>query len=148
MSELGHIALYVRDLQASLRFYIEVVGLEQHGLIFGGRGALLGGGRTHHELLLMQVSVVPEGLVGRRIGLYHMGWKVGENLEALKLACNRVVAAGLSIDGMSDHTITHSIYLKDPDGNEVELYVDNPEFDWSKDKSWMNEPVKPLSIQL
>jgi len=52
------------------------------------------------------------------------------------------------IDGLSDHTISQSIYLQDPDGNEVELYVDNPAIEWRRDKCWMNEPVKPLDLQL
>ena len=148
MSELGHVVFYVHDLQASLRFYTQAVGLQLQGHIFGGRGALLSGGRTHHELLLIQAGDAPGPLQGRRIGLYHTGWKVGDDLDVLKRVYQRVIEAGYMIDGLSDHTISQSIYMKDPDGNEVELYVDNPAVEWRSDSSWMNEPVKPLDLLL
>ena len=148
MSELGHVVFYVRDLQASLLFYTEVVGLELQGRIFGGRGALFSGGRTHHELLLIQVGDAPGPLQGKRIGLYHTGWKIGDSLDALRAAYMRATEAGVPVDGISDHTISKSLYLKDPDGNEVELYVDNPEIDWRNDRRWMDAPVKPLDLDL
>ena len=148
MSELGHVVFYVRDLQASLLFYTEVVGLELQGRIFGGRGALLSGGRTHHELLLIQVGDAPGPLQGKRIGLYHTGWKIGDSLDALKESYMRATKAGVPVDGISDHTISKSLYLKDPDGNEVELYVDNPEIDWRNDRRWLEAPVKPLNLDL
>lgn len=146
MTELGHIVYYVRDLDVSLRFYQQAVGLSVSGRIFNDRAALLSGGRTHHELLLIQVGDAPGPLSGRRIGLYHAGWKVGESLDALRQTRERVLALGYVIDGMSDHTISQSIYLRDPDGNEVELYVDNRNLDWQKDTSWMEAPVKPLKL--
>lgn len=147
MSELGHVVFYVRDLGASVRFYTEAVGLEEQGRIFNQRGALLSSGRTHHELLLLQVGDnAPGPLQGKRIGLYHTGWKVGEDLATLQRVRQRVEKAGFVIDNMADHTVSQSLYLHDPDGNEVELYVDNPDIDWRQDKSWMQQPVKPLRI--
>ncbi|MDH4134235.1 MAG: VOC family protein [Gammaproteobacteria bacterium] len=127
-----------------LAFYTDVVGLTSKGSIFHGRAALLTGGRTHHELLLIEVGDGDGPLTGHRIGLYHVGWKVGETLDALHAARARCEAAGVPIDGMSDHTVSQSLYLRDPDGNEVELFVDNPAFDWRKNDSWMEAPVKPL----
>ena len=144
MTELGHVVYYVRDLQAALSFYREVVGLTHCGTIFNGRGALLSGGRTHHELLLIEAGEAPGPLTGKRIGLYHVGWKVGETLDDLRAARERVEALGHVIDGQADHTISYSLYLRDPDGNEVELYVDNPDCDCKNDTSWMEAPVKPL----
>ena len=146
MSELGHIVYYVRDLDDSVRFYTVAVGLVIKGYIFDRRGVLLSGGRTHHELLLLQIGDAPGPLQGRRIGLYHTGWKVGEDLETLRHVRQRVTDAGFVIDGLADHTISQSIYLKDPDGNEVELYVDNPNVDWRNDTSWMSAPAKPLEL--
>lgn len=146
MSELGHVVFYVRDLNESLRFYTEAVGLKEEGRIFDQRAALLSGGRTHHELLLVQVGNAPGPLQGKRIGLYHTGWKVGEGLATLAQVRQRVEKAGFLIDNMADHTISQSLYLHDPDGNEVELYVDNPGIDWRNDKSWMEQPVKPLRL--
>ena len=146
MPELGHIVLYVRDLEKSRDFYREVVGLRQVGMIFNNRGAVLSSGRTHHELLLIQVNDAPGPLQGKRIGLYHVGWKVGNDLDDLRRAKQRVEAFGAVIDGLADHTVSQSLYIRDPDGNEVELFVDNPDFDWKKSDSWLDAPVKALKL--
>lgn len=146
MTELGHVVYYVRNLEASLKFYHEAVGLEVSGKIFNGRAALLTGGRTHHELLLIQVGEATGPLAGKRIGLYHVGWKIGESLQDLKQKRDSILEQGYRIDGLSDHTVSQSIYLRDPDGNEVELFVDDPSFDWENDTSWMAASVKPLVL--
>jgi len=57
-----------------------------------------------------------------------------------------ILEQGYPIDGLSDHTVSQSIYLRDPDGNEVGLFVNNPDFDWDNDTSWMAAPVKPLVL--
>lgn len=146
MSELGHVVFYVRNLETSAAFYRDVVGLSEVSRLFGGRAAMFSGGRTHHELLLIEVGAAPGPLQGRRIGLYHVGWKVGDSLAALRDARQRIVAAGHAIDGMSDHTVSQSLYLRDPDGNEIELFVDDPAADWKHDRSWTEAPVKPLRL--
>lgn len=146
MAELGHVVLYVRDLPVALEFYTNVVGLDLRGRIFKGRGALLSGGRTHHELLLIEAGEAPGPLTGHRLGLYHIGWKLGDSLDILRAARQRIEAAGIALSGVADHTVSHSLYLEDPDGNEIELYVDNPTFNWRQDDSWMEAPVKPLRL--
>ena len=146
MTNLGHVVFYVRDLERSVKFYTEVVGLDISGMIFNGRAALLSGGSTHHELLLIQVGEAQGPVHGRRIGLYHVGWKIGDSIEQLKILYDKLIDLDYAIDGLSDHTISHSIYLRDPDGNEVELYADNPDYDWITDNSWMEAPVKPLNL--
>ena len=146
MTNLGHVVFYVRDLEQSLKFYTDAVGLSLSGKIFQGRAALLTGGSTHHELLLIQVGEAQGPMHGKRIGLYHVGWKIGESLDELKAMYNKLVELDYAIDGLSDHTISQSIYLRDPDGNEVELYVDDTGFDWRNDDSWMEAPVKPLDL--
>lgn len=146
MPELGHVVLYVRELARSLAFYRDIVGLNVVGEIFDGRAAMLSGGRTHHELLLIEVGNAPGPLAGRRIGLYHVGWKIGDSLAELRAMQQRLEQHKVDIDGISDHTISQSLYLRDPDGNELELYVDDPSIDWKRDRSWMEAPVKPLRL--
>jgi catechol 2,3-dioxygenase len=146
MTTLGHVVFYVRNLQKSVRFYTDIVGLELKGRIFDNRAALLSGGSTHHELLLIQIGDAEGPLQGKRIGLYHVGWKVGDNLDILKKLLIKLQTLDFPVDGLSDHTISQSIYLRDPDGNELELYVDDPNFDWKNDDSWMQAPVKPLDL--
>lgn len=146
MIELGHVVYYVRDLETSLKFYQEAVGLDVCGRIFNGRAALLTGGRMHHELLLIQVGEADGPLHGKRIGLYHIGWKIGNSLGELKTRQEKLHSLGYTIDGLSDHTISQSIYLRDPDGNEVELYVDDPDYYWKTNSDWMQAPVKALKL--
>jgi catechol 2,3-dioxygenase len=146
MTNLGHVVYFVRDFEHSVKFHTEAVGLDLCGSIFNGRAALLSGGNTHHELLLIQTSNAEGPLQGKRIGLYHVGWKIGDSIEELSACYHRLSKLGYAVDALSDHTISQSIYLRDPDGNEVEMYVDNPDYDWRNDDSWMEAPVKPLKI--
>lgn len=146
MVQLGHVVLYVRNLDTSIGFYHDVIGLTVEGKIFNNRAAVLTGGSTHHELLLIEVGDAPGPMEGRRLGLYHIGWKIGDTLDDLRAVRDRIEEAGVEIDGMADHTISFSIYIRDPDGNENELFVDNPEFDWRASDAWMEQPVKPLSL--
>jgi len=146
MTTLGHVVYYVRDLEASLQFYCDVVGLDICGRIFNNQAAILTGGKTHHELLLIRVGKAEGPLQGRRIGLYHAGWKIGDSIKELKAHYHKLLELGYAIDGVSDHTISQSIYLRDPDGNEVELFVDDPDYDWKHDTGWMEMPVKLLDL--
>jgi len=143
---LGHVVFYVKDLKRSLAFYRDVVGFQEIGQIFGGKAAALTSGRTHHELLLIEVGDVPGPPSGIRRGLYHIGIKVGDSLDELRTAKQDLERAGISISGMSDHTVSQSLYLHDPDGNEVELYVDAPDVDWKRDPKAVLAPIKPLVL--
>ena len=146
MIELGHIVFYVHNLATSLKFYHDTIGLTLSGKVFNDRAAVLTGGRTHHELLLIEVGEATGPLEGHRIGLYHVGWKIGESLDELRQMRDRLLEQGYDIDGQSDHTVSQSLYLRDPDGNEVELFVDNPDIDWRTETAWMEEPVTTLVL--
>ncbi|MCH2446498.1 MAG: VOC family protein [Candidatus Marinimicrobia bacterium] len=144
---LGHIVFYVRDLETSLKFYEKVLGLKR---IEGGelpfKAAALTSGRTHHELLLIEVGDAPGPPPGPRRGFYHAGFKIGDSLDELKKAYHELYSAGIQVKGMSDHTISKSIYLHDPDGNEIELYVDDPDVDWEDDPAAVLSPIRPLDL--
>ncbi len=143
---LGHVVFYVKDLQRSLGFYRDLLGFKEVGRIFNGAAAALTSGRTHHELLLIQVGDAPGPPTGRHRGLYHIGIKVGDSLDELRQAKRELEQARVSIDGMSDHTVSQSLYVKDPDGNEVELYVDADESIWKNDPAAVLSPIKPLRL--
>jgi catechol 2,3-dioxygenase len=143
---LGHVVFYVKDLQRSLEFYRDLIGFQEVGRIFNGAAAALTSGRTHHELLLIQVGEAPGPPSGRRVGLYHIGIKVGDSLEELRVAKGELEHAGVTIDGMTDHTVSQSLYLRDPDGNEVELYVDADESVWKNNPAAVVSPIKPLHL--
>lgn len=143
---LGHVVFYVKDLERSLKFYRDLLGFKEVGRIFNGDAAALTSGRTHHELLLIQVGDAPGPPNGRRRGLYHIGIKVGDSLDELREAKRELEQAGISIDGMSDHTVSQSLYLKDPDGNEIELYVDADASIWKNNPAAVVSPINPLHL--
>lgn len=148
IKELGHLVLYVRDLDRSARFYGDVLGwtrLDTPGLPFPA--AAFSGGRTHHELLLIEVGpdAQPQPR-GRRVGLYHFGLKVGDSDDDLREALRHIREAGVEVVGMSDHTVSHSLYIVDPDGNEIELYIDVPGVDWANNPALVMAPIKPLAL--
>jgi len=155
IKDLGHIVLYVRDLQRSVRFYRDVLGFRQifptpgdpDGSRFPAAAFSSASGRTHHELLLIEVGAdaAPQP-AGRRVGLYHFGLKVGDSDDELRDALRRLQQAGVTVTGTSDHTVSHSLYLLDPDGNEIELYVDVPGVDWKSDPTLVVSPIKPLRL--
>ena len=143
---LGHVVFYVKELERSLAFYRDLLGFKEVGRIFGGAAAALTSGRTHHELLLIEVGEAPAPPRGRRLGLYHIGIKIGDSLEELRAAKRELEQAGVHISGMSDHTVSQSLYLHDPDGNEVELYVDADEAIWKRNPAAVLSPIKPLVL--
>ena len=144
---LGHIVFYVKDLEVSLRFYEKILGWERitsDTLPFNA--AALSSGRTHHELLLIEVGDAPKRPIGRRIGFYHAAFKIGDSIDELKSAYKDLIKYGADIIGTSDHTVSKSVYLLDPDGNEIELYIDDSKYDWESDPSLVLSPIKPLSL--
>jgi catechol 2,3-dioxygenase len=148
--ELGHLVLYVHDVRRSAAFYREVLGWRQ---ILPEPGvdpvtvAAFSSGRTHHELLLIEVGADAEEIPrGRRVGMYHFGLNVGETDDDLRAMVGTLEKAGATIVGASDHTVTHSLYIEDPDGNEIELYVDVPGVDWKSDPSLVAAPIRPLRL--
>lgn len=150
IKELGHVVLYVRDLKRSAEFYRDILGW--HSILDdvpGMRAPVMAfsSGRTHHELLLIEVGADAAPLAGgRRVGLYHIGLKVGDSDDELRDALVAITNAGVTLVGTSDHTVTHSLYVLDPDGNTVELYVDVPGVNWRDDPSLVASPIKPLAL--
>ena len=146
VKELGHIVLYVRDLERSRRFYRDVLGWNEVTEL-GGFGAMFSSGRTHHELLLIEVgpnaTPIPQG---RRIGMYHFGLKVGTTDDELREAYETLQREGVPVVGTADHHVTHSLYIVDPDGNEIELYIDVQPEVWRDDPMAVLAPIKPLRL--
>ena len=144
---LGHVVFYVREMKRSLAFYRNLLGFELVGEMKHPLNAVaLTSGRTHHEILLIEVGAAPPPQKGHRLGLYHIGIKMGDSLDELRTVRNELNEAGVLISGMSDHTVSQSLYLEDPDGNEVELYVDDPSVDWKKDPAAVVAEMKPLRL--
>jgi catechol 2,3-dioxygenase len=150
IKELGHIVLYVRNVECSATFYGDVLGWKRltsspDGPLGNIPVALFSSGRTHHELLLIEVGEDAQPLPkGRHVGLYHFGLKVGDTDDELRAALRRCQESGVHIVGMSDHTVSHSLYITDPDGNEIELYVDVAGVSWDLEN--VLAPIKALVL--
>lgn len=135
--------LYVSSLERSANFYRDTLGFTE---IDRGTGyALFSGGRTHHELLLLEVGGERPEKNFLKPGLYHIGFKVGDSTKVLKKVYMELKEKEVEIVGSADHFVTHSLYILDPDGNELELYVDINDI-WKKDPKAVMRPVKPLDL--
>ena len=154
VKELGHVVLYVRDLRRSVHFYRDVLGWrpilggnDDDPLPFPAAGFSAPSNRTHHELLLIEVGPDAAALPpGRRVGMYHFGLKIGDSDDDLREAVRTLQDNDVTILGASDHTVTHSLYIADPDGHEIELYIDVPGVDWKSDPTLIAAPIKPLVL--
>jgi len=147
IKELGHVVLWVRDLEKSVHFYRDILGFKEVGRMRHGQSVMFSTGRSHHELYLMSIGTdAPPVPQTRRAGMYHFGLKVGTTDDELKEAIATCANSGMEIVGASDHGVTHSLYIKDPDGNEVELYIDvQPEL-WRDDPTVALVPTKQLVL--
>lgn len=147
VKELGHVVLYVRDIEVSRRFYREILGWKEIlGAPMPGMAAFTSG-RTHHELLLIEVGrdarPVPDG---PRLGMYHFGLKVGETDDELRAVLQTLQRNKVPIMGTADHVVTHSLYIVDPDGNEIELYIDVQPPTWKENPAAMYAPPRALRL--
>src|SRR4051812_24972408 len=116
IQELGHVVLYVTDLERSADFYKNILGFPE---IARGPGvAAFSTGRTHHEMLLIEIGGEPVEKRRPTPGLYHIGFKIGDGPLAAREVYQELLAKQVTIVGTGDHGVTHSIYILDPDGNE------------------------------
>ena len=131
---IGHVHLKVADLERALKFYCGVLGFELQQK-FGAQAAFISAGGYHHHIGLNTWesaggSPPPPGTTG----LYHVAI-LYPTRATLADALRRVLAAGVELDGAADHGVSEAIYLRDPDGNGVELYRDRPPAEWPRTTS-------------
>ncbi len=122
VTELGHVSLFVHDLDASVRFYRDLLGLKETGRGKGGRIVFLSAGAHHHDVSLEVARTDGPAPVKGAPGLYHIAFCVGTRREDLDTARREIEARGLAPFGETDGE-TPSLSVKDPDGHQVELYV-------------------------
>jgi catechol 2,3-dioxygenase len=131
-ARIGHVHLKVADLDRAIAFYSGVLGFELQQK-FGNQAAFLSAGGYHHHIGLntwesLGGTPPPAG----HTGLYHTAILYPTRAD-LADALRRLTAAGIPLDGASDHGVSEALYLSDPDGNGVELYWDRPQADWPRD---------------
>ena len=131
-TRIGHVHLKVADLDRAIGFYQGVLGFDVVTR-YGTQAAFLSAGGYHHHIGLNTWeskggSPAPAG----HTGLYHTAFLFPDR-PSLAAALQRVIDAGIAIDGSADHGVSEAVYLRDPDGNGVELYRDRDEADWPRD---------------
>jgi catechol 2,3-dioxygenase len=129
--DIGHVHLKVADLDRALDFYVGVLGFELMQR-FGDQAAFVAAGGYHHHLGLNTWeskggAPPPPGTTG----LYHVAIRYPDR-KSLADALRRLLDAGVRVDGATDHGVSEAIYLRDPDGNGVELYRDRPREEWPR----------------
>jgi catechol 2,3-dioxygenase len=130
--DIGHIHLKVADLDRALAFYVGVLGFELTTRM-GDQAAFISAGGYHHHIGLNTWESLGSGPPPRNsTGLYHTAIRYPDR-ASLADALRRVLAAGIRLDGASDHGVSIALYLHDPDQNGVELYYDRPREEWPHD---------------
>jgi catechol 2,3-dioxygenase len=129
---VGHVHLKVADLDRALGFYCGVLGFELTQR-YGRQAAFVSAGGYHHHIgLNTWESQGGSSPPPDTTGLYHLAILYLLR-AALADALRRVLSAGIPLEGASDHGVSEALYLRDPDGNGVELYRDRPEEQWPRD---------------
>jgi catechol 2,3-dioxygenase len=126
---IGHVHLKVADLDRALAFYCGVLGFEVKQR-YGTQAAFIAAGNYHHHIGLNtweSLGGTPPG--PRTTGLFHTAILYPTRAD-LADALRRLIAAGIQLDGASDHGVSEALYLRDPDQNGVELYWDKPHDQW------------------
>jgi catechol 2,3-dioxygenase len=128
---IGHVHLKVANLDRALKFYRDVLGFELTQR-FGSQAAFLSAGGYHHHIgLNTWESAGGSPPSPGTTGLYHVAI-LYPTRALLADALRRLQAAGIELDGASDHGVSEALYLRDPDGNGVELYWDRPQKQWPR----------------
>jgi len=145
--DIGHVHLKVADLERAIGFYCGVLGFDLM-MRMGDAAAFLSAGGYHHHIGLntwesLDGAPPPRGSTG----LYHFAIRYPER-RALGQALRRLIEAGIALEGASDHGVSEALYLRDPDGNGLELYWDRPRQHWPEgDDGRPSMYTAPLDLQ-
>ena len=140
---LGHVVIRVRDLKRAESFYHELLGIPvsarapDWSMVFFTLG-------QHHDFAISAVGADAASPGDQSVGLDHVAFRVTGGLEGLRSAKAKLEAAGVSVAGV-DHTVSRSLYFKDPDGNGVELYINGTEA-WREDPGLILSDAKALKL--
>jgi len=130
-TRIGHVHLKVADLDRALAFYSGVLGFELQQK-YGAQAAFVSAGGYHHHIgLNTWESKGGSSAAAGTTGLYHLAI-LYPTRTALADALRRLIKAGVTLDGASDHGVSEALYLRDPDQNGVELYWDRPKENWPR----------------
>jgi catechol 2,3-dioxygenase len=139
IQQLGHAVIKVRNRETAEEFYGEVLGMpivarrDQPAMTFFSLG-------NHHDFAILAVGDDAPDPAANAPGLYHLAFRIGDSIEDLQEAKRRLEDHGVQIDMIADHTVTKSVYFRDPDGNGVEVYVDSSDV-------WLEDPQRVADFE-
>ncbi len=128
VNKVAHVVLHVKDLDASAKFYQNVLGMEVVDYNRSNNAVFLSFGKQHHDIALFKA---PEGAELGELGLVHIAFQIDGSIGDLRRAYQHLIDNEVPIHHLTDHTITKSVYFLDPDGNQLELFCEG--FDKQED---------------
>ena len=130
IQRVGHVVIKMRDLGAAKRFYCDLLGMsvasESEGSLF------MRFEDYHHDLAVFKVSDEAPLPSKDQVGLAHIAL-VADSFDSVVAMYRRLKDNGVTVDFTTDHGFTKSLYTHDPEGNQIEIYCEVPEFDWRRD---------------
>lgn len=142
IKRVGHVVLKMRDLDRAKEFYIGALGMKISSE--SERGIFFRFGDYHHDIAVFKVSEKADLPKEDQVGLVHVALVV-DSVATLKRLNTELQEKGVTVMGGLDHGMTKSLYIKDPDGNAIELYAEVPDYDWRTNNDFIGD-VKPLDI--
>ena len=144
IQRVGHVVLKMRDLDKAKAFYRDFLGMKIGAE--SERGIFFRFNDYHHDIAVFKTAADADLPKADQVGLVHIAL-VTDGVETVKAFYDRAKEMGVEISGVTNHAITNSLYLKDPEGNTIEIYaeVDKEEYDWHE--SGMGFIVRPFDIE-
>ena len=147
VNKVAHVVLNCRDVEASMKFYTDALGMEVTSYREEPPVAFLSFGAQHHDLALFQGPADQEKLEPDHLGLNHIALQLDGGENELKEIYQKLKSSGIEVERLSDHGMTCSVYFFDPDGNRLEVFCDLMEPE--QGKKWIQEHGgygRPLSL--
>jgi catechol 2,3-dioxygenase len=140
---LGHVNIFVRNVERSRQWYADVLGLHTYGHRPGRAAFLAADTEQSHEIALVEVGEEAPGPQKGQVGLNHMAWMM-PSLEDLKDAYQTLKDKGVPIERVTDHGISIGVYFRDPDGNGLEVSYELPRSQWPRQERLFAEDLVGL----
>lgn len=144
--KVGHVVLKARDLDRLEEFYTQVLGFEVVTRLKRPRGVFFSLGEQHHDLAVLEVPPDATPVQDQQVGLHHLALQV-EDFSALKTFYQALKQRKAEITGTIDHGITKSVYFRDPEGNQFELYCDEGDDGLERIKRGEANALTPLDME-